>query len=171
MLIGDAFMASDVCHRLQALNTEIVQTVPLGADQLLVAEYLPKVSALSEWDDETRLVLYHWDGGKGFERVQFVSKAGKSIKGRLAGLALFDLDHDGQPEVFAIGFPYGATSKVMSQVYRRPAADKPFENVWMRKDFGAAFDLGGPAFITLDRETFKPTRQGLAMQDGKLVAK
>jgi hypothetical protein len=171
MLIGDAFMASDVCHRLQALNTEITQTVQVAPDQLLAAEYVPKQGALSEWDDETRLVLYRWDGQKGFERLQFVSKAGKSIKGKLFGLELVDLDHDGQPEIVAIGGPYGLTNKVMSQVFRRPAADKPFETIWQHKDFGAAFDLKGPAYITLDRQTYKPSRQALAMQDGKLVTR
>jgi hypothetical protein len=111
MMIGDAFLASDVCHRLQALNTEITQTVQLAPNQLLAAEYVPKQGALSEWDDETRLVLYRWDGGKGFERMQFVSKAGKSIKGKLAGLELYDFDHDGTMEIVAIGGPYGPSAR------------------------------------------------------------
>ncbi|MDB5096353.1 MAG: hypothetical protein JWM80_774 [Cyanobacteria bacterium RYN_339] len=167
-MIADAFLASDVCHRLQALNTEITQTLPLGGNELLAAEYVPKQGALSEWDDETRLVLYRWDGGRGFERVQFVSKAGKSIKGKLAGLELFDFDHDGVPEIVAIGGPYGPSARVASKVYRRTAAGGKFENVWLRKDFGAAFDLRGPAYVTLDHESFKPRRTGLAIQDGKL---
>lgn len=167
------FAASDVAKRLLALNTDISQHLVLRAHELMVVTYVPKQGALSEWDDESRLVLYHEQPDHSFTRVQFVSKAGKSIKGHLSFLKAIDLDHDGIPEVVAVGRPYGPTGRIQSQIYRRPALDKPFEQVWNRRNHQAALHLGGG---TLKYSFFDPVArqartQTYVWRDGQLVEK
>lgn len=166
------FLTSDVAQRLKALNTEVLQTLDLGGGEVLAVEYIPKQGALSEWDDESRLVLYKQDG-MSFTRVQFVSKAGQSIPGRIAGLEAVDLDHDGTPELIAIGYPHAPSGKVTSQIYRRPAPGARYEQIWKHKDLGACFrtDFKDAPFtyITLDPQTFAVKREGYTLKAGELT--
>jgi hypothetical protein len=168
-----AFRASDVVHRLQSLSTDITDVLELGTGEVLAAEYIPKQGALSEWDDESRLVLYRQEANGSFTRVQFVSKAGRSIPGRLAAILATDLDHDGTPEILAIGQPHGPSFKVTSQIFRRAGAGQKFESIWQHKDMGACFRLDAPAvaftYITLDTTTFKPRSEAYLMQGGQLA--
>jgi hypothetical protein len=139
-----AFRISDVAQRLAALGHEVGQIVPIGEHEVLVVDYVPKQGVGSEWDDESRLVLYRWDGHLGFEREQFVTKAGKSVPGRVAGLVVKDLDGDGQPEIAVIGKDDATFHRNTTLVLRRDAGiGTPFEEVFRRKDHLAAFSIDG----------------------------
>jgi hypothetical protein len=167
------FRASDVVQRLQALGTDITHVLDLGGGEVLAAEYIPKQGALSEWDDESRLVLYHYEANHAFTRTQFVSKAGRSIPGRLAALLARDLDHDGIPEILAVGYPHAPSGKVTSQIFRRTGAGHKFESLWQHKDAGACFRFDDASvsyqYITLDPTTFKPHSEAYVLTGGQLT--
>lgn len=134
-----SFLASPVAQRLAALGHQPVAAARVGPSQTLIAIYVPVQGALSDWDDETRLVLYRRTEGADFERVQFVSKAGLSVPGRIDSLLVRDLDHDGQPEVVAVGRALDSGLRTTSLIFRRPSADARYELVWRRRDREVAF--------------------------------
>lgn len=131
------FLQDPILGRLEALGQEVLAAEQLSPNELLVAVYEPLRGALSNWDDETRLILYR-RGPQGFERVAFVTKAGQSLPGRAAGLLLTDLDGDRLSEAFLVGLPRGAEGKVPSVGVRRQGQDQPFRVLWNRSDLGAA---------------------------------
>lgn len=145
--VAKAFYASPLCQRLKALGLTIMAVRPLVGNEAVVAYYVPFQGALSDWDDETRLVLYRWNGGTDFEREQFITKAGDAIGGRLSGLEIRDLDGDGQPEILAAGTPGKKLGMVSTMIFRRSAANAPFERIWNRRELGAAIRATGDALF------------------------
>lgn len=138
----DAFNRSETGRRQASLGLEVLDAMALGPDEVVIAAYQPELGAMNDWDDETRLTLYKRTGDS-FMLGQFLSKAGKSPKGRLGGWVKRDLDADGLDEVLVIGRAGGAFGRVDVQVYRRPAKDSPFTLAWSRQEREAAFWLDG----------------------------
>ncbi|HEY9722633.1 MAG TPA: hypothetical protein V6D47_11495 [Oscillatoriaceae cyanobacterium] len=141
--VAKAFYASPLCQRLKALGLSIVAVTPLVGNEAVVAYYVPFQGAMSDWDDETRLVLYRWKGGTDFAREQFITKAGDSIHGHLSGLEIRDLDGDGQPEIIAAGMPGTKLGEVSTMIFRRDSATDAFQRIWDRHDLGAAVRANG----------------------------
>lgn len=135
--LARAFMKDPILPRLEALGQEVVAAKQLSPNELLVALYEPERGALSNWDDETRLVLYRREA-VGFERSAFVTKAGQSMPGRAVGLLLTDLDGDRLSEAFLVGRPQGRLNQVPSLGLRRQAQGQPFQLFWKHSDAGAA---------------------------------
>lgn len=136
-----AFRASPVGLRLAALTHEPILTMPLSADELVVAIYAPEQGALSRWDDETRIVLYRRVPGD-FERIQFLSKASESLPGRGVELLAQDLNGDGVNEVLALGRPHGSVGKSTFMVFHRPTVAKSFGVIFRRRHKLPAFKVG-----------------------------
>ena len=168
LLVGQ----SDVARRLGDLGHEICWVGSVGAKQWLVGLYVPFQGALSDWDDETRLVLYREASVGVYERVQFVSKAGDSLPGRASAVVLLDLDGDGEGEILALGQPMGRRRRVTFQIYRRDRPDTRFMKVYERCDTDLTWEWDIPhSRITLARRdrTGARHRQSLRMHAGGLV--
>lgn len=135
-----AFSASRAGRALAALSHRPQAAWRLGPNEALVATYVPEQSALSEWDDETRLTRYWLKGEREpWQKAQFVSKAGQSVKGELGALARVDLNGDGEPEIVAFGSPRGFARRVGVRIYRREKREGNFTLAFERQDPGAAF--------------------------------
>lgn len=134
--LARAFAHDPIVGRLEALGQEVLFAEQVHPEELLVVVYEPPRGALSTWDDESRLTLYHRMGGQ-FEREAFLTKAGRSLPGRAAGLLLTDLDGDRLSEVFVVGRPQGQAGRVPSLGFRRAAPGQPYRQVWERSDTGA----------------------------------
>ncbi len=166
------FGQSDVARRLGDLGHEICWMGSVGAKQWLVGLYVPFQGALSDWDDETRLVLYRETSVGVYERVQFVSKAGDSLPGRASAVALLDLDGDGEGEILAQGQPMGMRRRVTFQIYRRDRPDARFMKVYERCDSDLTWEWDiRRSRITLARRdrTGAWHRQSLRMRADGLV--
>jgi hypothetical protein len=94
--------------------------------------YAPEQSAISNWDDETRLILYR-PRQTDFERTQFVSKAGQAVPGRTNDVEIRDLDGDGIEEIIVRGRPHGPVSKATIMIFRREQADGRYYVVFRRR--------------------------------------
>lgn len=164
-----AFRRAPVGHRLAALGHTPVMALALGPGDWIVAIYAPEQSATSNWDDETRLVRYR-RGAKDYERVQFVSKAGKSPPGRLARLWRQDLDGDGDAEVLALGAAHGPVGKATLMVFRREGRAGSFEPVFRRRHVAPALapDAAGGLVFTYERPRGTPHRERFAWRQGLL---
>lgn len=135
-----SFVGSRAGEALAALGHRPEAAWRLGPNEALVATYVPKQGDLSEWDDETRLTRYWLRGDReAWQKAQFVSKAGASVKGELGALALKDLDADRIPEIVALGSPRGFAKRVGAAIYRRTEPEGNFALAFERRDPGAAF--------------------------------
>ncbi|MEB3196264.1 MAG: hypothetical protein VKP62_03580 [Candidatus Sericytochromatia bacterium] len=126
------FVRAAVGQRLLALGHTPHAAVRLKTGEWAIAIHAPEQSSISAWDDESRIVLYRRTAHD-FERVQFVSKAGRSVPGRLTALEVRDLDGDGVEELVARGQPHGPVGKQTVMVFRRSAPTAGFEVVLRRR--------------------------------------
>lgn len=148
------FRAAPVGQRLAALMNEPIMAVPLAGDEVAVVVYAPEQGSLSRWDDESRVVLYR-RAKPDWERVQFVSKAGESIPGRLRALLPQDVDGDGLVDLVALGGPHGPVGKATLMVFRRWEAGGKFYAVFRRRQAAPAltFGPGGKLAYTYEAPT------------------
>jgi hypothetical protein len=151
------FRRAPVGQRLAALGHTPLHVLALSTGDWVVAIYAPEQSAASNWDDETRLVRYR-RGATDFERVAFVSKAGKSPAGRLARLWSDDLDGDGEPEVLALGAPHGPVGKATLMAFRRDGRAGAFEVAFRRRHVAPILERDGPGRLVFSFERPRGTR-------------
>lgn len=129
------FRAAPVGARLAALRHEPLSVRRLRTGEWAVLIHAPEQSAISNWDDETRLVLYR-PGTTDFERTQFVSKAGQAVPGRTDNLEVRDLDGDGVEELLIRGRPHGPVGKSTVMIFRRGQPDDRFYLIFRRRHLG-----------------------------------
>lgn len=153
-----AFKAAPVGHRLAALAHEPILAVPVVGDEVAVVVYAPEQGTLSRWDDESRVVLYR-RATPDWERVQFVSKAGESVPGRIAALHVRDVDGDGLAELVAIGRAHGQVGKATLMVFRRDRPGGKFEVIFRRRQAAPAFTFGLGGRLTYTYESPLPARE------------
>lgn len=152
------FKAAPVGLRLAALAHEPILAVPVVGDEVAVVVYAPEQGSLSRWDDESRVVLYR-RATPDWERLQFVSKAGQSVPGRIAALAVRDVDGDGLAELVAIGRAHGPVGKATLMVFRRDRPGGTFELIFRRRQAASALLFGPAGRLTYTYEGPMPTRE------------
>lgn len=130
------FRAAPVGARLTALRHDPLSVRRLRTGEWAVLIHAPEQSKISNWDDETRLVLYRRGEGD-FERTQFVSKAGRAVPGRTSNLDVRDLDGDGVEELIVRGRPHGPVGKSTVMIFRRDKADAKYYVVFRRRHLRA----------------------------------
>jgi hypothetical protein len=127
-----AFRAAPVGQRLAALRHEPLRVARLKTGEWALLIHAPEQSAISNWDDETRVVLYR-PGQGDFERTQFVTKAGQAVPGRTDDVEIYDLDQDGVEEIIIRGRPHGPVGKATVMIFRREQADARYYVVLRRR--------------------------------------
>lgn len=152
------FRAAPIGQRLAALNNEPILALPLAGDEVAVVVYAPEQGALSRWDDESRVVLYK-RAAPDWERLQFVSKAGESVPGRIAALLAQDIDQDGLTDLVAIGRAHGPVGKSTLIVFRRWEAGGKFYMVFSRRHAAPAITFGQGGKLTYTYETPQRVRR------------
>ncbi len=167
------FRAAPVGQRLAALAHEPILAMPLAGDEVAVVVYAPEQGSLSRWDDESRVVLYR-RALPDWERIQFVSKAGQSVPGRIAALHARDVDGDGLPELVAIGQAHGKVGKATLMVFRRDRPGGKFELIFRRRQAAPALKFGPGGRLTYTYESPMPSRERrfetFALDGGMYVA-
>ncbi|MEB3330381.1 MAG: hypothetical protein VKQ33_14240 [Candidatus Sericytochromatia bacterium] len=151
------FRKAPVGRRLAALGHTPLRALALTSGDWVVGIYAPEQSATSNWDDETRLVRYR-AGKLDYERVQFVSKAGKSPPGRLARLWGDDLDGDGEPEVLALGPAHGPVGKATLMIFHRASRTGSFDVAFRRRHVAPSLVVAGAAQLVFSYERPRGTR-------------
>jgi hypothetical protein len=153
-----AFKAAPVGQRLAALGHEPLVAVPMGNEEVAVVVYAPFQSAISRWDDESRVVLYR-RGAADYERVQFVSRAAESIPGRIAVLLARDVDGDGVVDLVGIGRAHGPVGKATLMIFRRREAGGRFDVVFRRRQAAPALVFAPGGRLTYTYETPRRVRR------------
>ena len=153
-----AFQAAPVGQRIAALAHVPLLALPLGGDEVAMVLYAPEQGALSRWDDESRVVLYK-RATPDWERLQFVSKAGEAVPGRIGELIARDLDGDGLTDLVAIGRAHGPVGKATLIVYRRWEAGGKFYLAFRRRHAAPALTFGPGGKLVYTYETPRRERR------------
>jgi hypothetical protein len=102
--IYQQYLKTSIAQSLTQAGQKIVAGLVYANNNLLIASYIPEISALSDWDDETRIILYQYQQKQHtFKRIQFVTRSGQSLRGRLNNWKVQDLNGDGAPELILRG--------------------------------------------------------------------
>ncbi|MEB3284081.1 MAG: hypothetical protein VKN33_02185 [Candidatus Sericytochromatia bacterium] len=136
-----AFCEAPVGRRLSALGHTPLTTRRLKNGEWAVLIHAPEQSTISNWDDETRVVLYR-PGKNDFQRTQFVSRAGHAVPGQTRHLEVRDLDGDDIEELVIKGQPHGPVGKSTVAIYRRQNSDARFYVVFRRRQLNNELIVG-----------------------------